>query len=55
LKGEEEMVYNKLRYGTVFACSRCGSKRFVLIAKIEIRDNFELTKMEPRFGFLTRT
>lgn len=35
---DEEKVYNKLKYGTVFACPRCGSKSFVVVTKITVYD-----------------
>jgi predicted RNA-binding Zn-ribbon protein involved in translation (DUF1610 family) len=40
---EKEMIYSRLRYGTLFACPKCGSERFLLVWswKLEIPDGLE--------------
>jgi len=41
---DEEKVFNKLKYGAVFACPSCGNTTFVLETKVAIRDFLELNE-----------
>jgi DNA-directed RNA polymerase subunit RPC12/RpoP len=36
-KPVEEMVFSKLKHGSVFACPRCGSRTFKMIRPVKVR------------------
>jgi len=41
---DKEKVFNKLKYGTVFVCPKCGNTTFVLETNVVIRDYLELNE-----------
>jgi predicted nucleic-acid-binding Zn-ribbon protein len=50
---DEEKVYNKLKYGAVFACPKCGSRRFEIETVVTLCDYLELNEDGTALAELT--